>query len=159
MISASSFSVIILRECYLRLEIRNHSGALRDCTSFCRRSGASYGSCSHFSGHHSQAVIIRIGPDWRRIGRRERLYWEPLPFLPSILCPALTRKLMSTVKIVLLHGVCSPKILCIYTIMQLRRVLLLVTHCDLLRDVTDKPVLQSCPSRISNSLPSNLIPH
>ena len=64
-----------------------------------------------------------------------------------------------TVKIVLLHGVCSPKILCIYTIMQLRCVLLLVTHCDLLKDVTDKPVLQSCPSRISNSLPSNLILH
>ena len=64
-----------------------------------------------------------------------------------------------TVKIVLLHGVCSPKILCIYTIMQLRCVLLLVTHCDLLKDVTDKPVLQSCPSRILNSLPSNLILH
>ena len=43
--------------------------------------------------------------------------------------------------------------------MQLCRVLLLVTHCDLLRDVTGKPVLQSCPSRISNSLPSNLILH
>ena len=48
----------------------------------------------------------------------------------------------NTVKILLLHGVCSPKILCIYTIMHLRRMLLLVTHCDLLRDVTDKPALQ-----------------
>ena len=43
--------------------------------------------------------------------------------------------------------------------MHLRRMLLLVTHCDLLRDVTDKPALQGCLSRISNSLPSNLVLH
>ena len=43
--------------------------------------------------------------------------------------------------------------------MQLRRMLLLVTHCDL-RDVTDKPALwPGCLSRISNSLPSNLVLH
>ena len=64
-----------------------------------------------------------------------------------------------TVKILLLHGVCSLKVLCIYTIMQLRHMLLLVTHCDILRGVTDKPALQGRLSRISNSLPSNLILH
>ena len=60
-----------------------------------------------------------------------------------------------TVKIVLLHGV-FPEI---YTIMQLHRMLPLLTHCDLLTDVTDKPALQGCLSHISNSLPSNLVLH
>ena len=70
-----------------------------------------------------------------------------------------TRGRVCTVKIVLLHGVCSSKILCIYTIMQLRRTLLLVTHCDLLRGVTDNPVLQGCLSRVLNSLPFDLTLH
>ena len=64
-----------------------------------------------------------------------------------------------TVKIVLLHGVCSPQILCIYAIMHPCRMLLLVTLCDLPRDVTNKPALQGCLSRISNSLLSNLVLH
>ena len=85
--------------------------------------------------------------------------WSVVPVVDGVTPGSGQGDGSDTVKIVLLHGVCSSKILCIYTIMQLRRTLLLVTHCDLLRGVTDNPVLQSCLSRVLDFLLFNLALH